>query len=116
MKDEVDAEIRRYFLMLLCVVVLFSVGWLCIRCSTTGVMYFKSRGIYPVSKIDSICGANALPRDLSKWRKSSFQMDDGTYFERYTFIEDVSGDSIKESIFTFDLLDSMVMFHHRQVK
>ena len=116
MNNEVDKEMKRGLLSLVCAVLVFALGWLFIRCSTVGIMSFKSRGIYPVEKLDSICEANSIPRELELWRQTNFQLDDGTTLRRYTFIETLSGDSIKESIFTIDLFDSTMVFHHKQVK
>lgn len=116
MNNEVDKEMKRGLLPLVCAVLVFALGWLLIRCSTVGIMSFKSRGIYPVEKLDSICKANSIPRDLELWRQTNFQLDDGTILRRYTFIETLSGDSIKESVFTIDLFDSTMVFHHKQVK
>lgn len=116
MNNEVDKEMKRCLLLLVCAVLVFALGWFFIRCSTVGIMSFKSRGIYPVEKLDSICEANSIPRNLELWRQTNFQLDDGMILRRYTFIETLSGDSIKESIFTIDLFDSTMVFHHKQVK
>ncbi len=87
MNNEVDKEMKRCLLLLVCAVLVFALGWFFIRCSTVGIMSFKSRGIYPVEKLDSICEANSIPRDLELWRQTNFQLDDGTILRRYTFIE-----------------------------
>ena len=107
MKDEVDKEIKRCMFTLILVVVLFSLGYLFVKCSSN-VMVFKSKGIYPIEDLDSVCSANRLP-GISAWRKSCFKLDTGYSLVRYSLVDD-------DRVITIDVLDSVFVFHDRVVE